>query len=384
MRGRQSLTINQVKEVAGRLDIPLCLFRLGGQGSEEELKADGLDEMQPIPLEMTCRDHKHSLTKEAGISPKYVDSRHMAAAMEDPQRYMDVSVVSGLRQQLVDAKRADGRLGAEHALPHVLGVLEVIFLHARDVKSDTRRDLLIVGADGAEFAGWLYRDLREANMAQYWLDRADEWALEAGDMSMQGYILLRRSQMAYEERDGVRTLTLAQAARYGPWNLPSRVLAEVVQQEARGEAMTGASFGCVQRRLDEARQVLSTTGDGSPLASACDDSTFMLRSASCSIEAGKPARAAEMFGEVLVGGRLSPRDDAYFRARRAVALALSGEPDEAAEQDLLAYQAATALNSRRTARELQRVSQALAPWGARPVPRELRSILNSRLRRSGE
>ena len=56
---------------------------------------------------------------------------------------------------------------------------------------------------------------------------------------MQGYILLKKSQAAWDERDGLRMLTLGQAAHDGPWQLPPLVQAEVAQQEARGLAMTG-------------------------------------------------------------------------------------------------------------------------------------------------
>jgi hypothetical protein len=45
---------------------------------------------------------------------------------------------------------------------------------------------------------------------------------------------------------------------------------------------------------------------------------------------GKPQPATELFGQVLADGGLSRRDAGFFSARQAKALALSGEPDEAA------------------------------------------------------
>ncbi len=44
-------------------------------------------------------------------------------------------------------------------------------------------------ADGAEFAGWLYRDLQDHASAAYWYDRAMEWAQAANNTAMQGYAL---------------------------------------------------------------------------------------------------------------------------------------------------------------------------------------------------
>lgn len=197
---------------------------------------------------------------------------------------------------------------------------------------------------------------------------------------MQGYILLKKSQMAYEERDGLRVLTLAQAAQYGPWQLPPKVRAEVTQQEARGLAMLGEPFSIVEQKLDDARELLAAADtDYEPhahLGTYYNDATHLLRSASCYIEAGKPARAAMLYADVLAGGNLSRRDEGYFRARRAVALALSGEPDDASSEGLVAMRLAIQTRSRRTTRELRRVMDILSPWNSRPGPRALREALS--------
>jgi len=58
--------------------------------------------------------------------------------------------------------------------------------------------------------------------------------LGTGDGPMQGYILLKKSQGAWNARDGLRRLSLAQASHDGLWQLPRLVLAEVAQQETRG------------------------------------------------------------------------------------------------------------------------------------------------------
>ncbi len=103
--------------------------------------------------------------------------------------------------------------------------------------------------------------------------------------------------------------------------------------------------------------------------------TLALRTASCYIEAGKPRQAAALYAEVLAANMLSRRDQGYFLSRLAAALALSGEPDEAAVRGLEAATLATATASRRTTRELERTLQSLRPWGSRPGPRQLREAL---------
>jgi tetratricopeptide (TPR) repeat protein len=304
---------------------------------------------------------------------------HVAAALADAHRYLDGSVVEYFRGQLEGCEADDGALGPTKALPVVLGILGAIEKQVRDVPPVVRSELLSVGARGAEFAGWLYRDIHHPRCACFWYDRATEWAQAAGDTAAQGYILLRKSQMAYEDRDAVRVLTLAQAAQYGPWQLPKSVRAEVTQQEARGLAMVGEPISLIEQKLDLACQLLADTAldDVEPGQLGCsfDEGALMLRTASCYIEAGKPQQAAAFYDQVLSAGGLSRRDRGYFLARRTSSLALAGEPDEAADAGLEAVQLASATSSQRTQRELMRALSALTPWRTRPGPRELREAL---------
>jgi len=181
--------------------------------------------------------------------------QHLAAALTNAGRYLDSNVVSSFKRQLDICATDDGAHGPARTLPVVLGVVAAVERNARLVKPDVRRALLAVGAQGAEFVGWLYRDARQPRLSAHWRDRAIEWAQEADEWPMQGYVLLKKSQAAWDGRDGLRMLTLAQAAHNGPWELPPLVRAEVAQQEARGLAMIGEA-GSVDAKLDEAWRVL--------------------------------------------------------------------------------------------------------------------------------
>jgi len=309
------------------------------------------------------------------------EMQHVAAALTDARRYFDGPVIEYFRRQLDGCKAEDGTRGPHKTLPMVLGVLAAIEEHGREVRPDIRRDLLSVGASGAEFAGWLYRDLQQPAAATYWHDRATEWAQEAGNLPMQGYVLLKKSQMAYDKRDAMRVLTLAQAAQYGPWQLPPKVRAEVTQQEARGLAMVGEPIDLIERRIDEARTLLdqADTGHDAPdeIGAYYDEHVLMLRTASCYVEAGQPQRAAALFGDVLATDTLSRRDRGYFLARQATSLALCGEPGEAAAAGLEAAKIMAVMGSSRTRQELNRTVITLQPWRNRPGPQELREALQT-------
>ncbi|SDG18788.1 Helix-turn-helix domain-containing protein [Lentzea fradiae] len=306
------------------------------------------------------------------------EADHIGKALENARRYSDAEIVASFTRQLDNCKADDGMLGSDRTLPTLLGMLGAIKVCAQDAKPDIRRALFAVGARGAEFAGWLCRDLHDQARATFWHDRATEWAQLSGDLPMQGYVLLKKAQTAYDDRDAVNVLGFAEAAQSGPWNLPPKVRAEVAQQEARGLAMLGLPMLDVERKLERSREYLSSAGDSadnSGLATHYSISSLTLQTASCYIEAGKPLRAAMLYSEVLNTGVLSTRDQGYFLARRASALALSGEPDDAATVGLQAAELAAATSSARTRRELGRTVATLQPWASRPAPRALREVL---------
>jgi tetratricopeptide (TPR) repeat protein len=304
-----------------------------------------------------------------------VTSQHLATAIDDARRQPDGSLVDFFRERLERSKADDGDLGPTRTLPLVLGTLGAIVHHLREVRPHVRRSLLALGADGAEFAGWLYRDLSDIPCAVYWYDRAMEWAQEADDTTMQAYVLLKKSQMAYDLHDHHRVTTFADAARRDSGRLPLRVRAEVTQQAALGMAMAGEPLSMIEQTSEDARELLMAALSGDDYDGAASvyftADTLVLRQAACYTVAGKPAKAAALFAEVIAGGSLSRRDSGFFQARWAVALALSGEPDEAAAIGLNALALASQTDSERTKRVLANAVRAMKPWQFRPGPREL-------------
>jgi hypothetical protein len=232
------------------------------------------------------------------------------------------------------------------------------------------------GAGDPEFAGWLYRDIGVPEIANYWRDRAIEWAQEAGDSAMLGYVLLKKSQAAWDERDATRMLTLSQAVQDGPWRLHVKVRAEAAQQEARAYAMLGADVDFVERKLDAGRDLLSQDAPSEEGVSRHYTSdVFAMQAALCYCEAGRPRSAVELYNAKLSEEAFSRRDYGYFMSLKSVALAAMGEPDEASTTGLAALAIATATNSERTARELVSLLRRLSPWSNRPSVQALRDAV---------
>ena len=193
---------------------------------------------------------------------------------------------------------------------------------------------------------------------------------------MQAYVLVRRSQLAYDQCDAVRVLSLAEAAAHGPWEVPSAIRAEISQQQALGLALTGAARSSVDSALERAWEHLDDAREQEPdqghLAGAVmTPATLRLRSAACYVASNRPEVGVELFGEVLENGGLSRRDRGYFTARRAAALARTGDVDGAAESALACVDTATVAASRRTLRVIDELVLDLRPWRDRPTVRAL-------------
>jgi len=108
---------------------------------------------------------------------------------------------------------------------------------------------------------------------------------------MQGYVLLKRSQMAYDARDALRVFTLAQAALEGPWQLPRRIRAEMTLQVALRMAICGEPLPAVERTLDDARELLAGR-PGTMSGRACPVATSPRPRWSCAAPSPSPRRAS--------------------------------------------------------------------------------------------
>lgn len=308
--------------------------------------------------------------------------RQFMAALENARRYADRAVADHFRRQLTACAANDGIKGPKETLPLVLAIIAAIEHEVRDAKPAVRNELLAAGALGAEFAGWLYRDSAAPGLAGYWQDRAAEWAQIAGDQALQSYVLLKKSQLAWDARDAQRMLIFAQAAQQRSQDLPLRVQSEALQQEARGYAMLRGDIGFIRAKLDEARGLLADeqpdASDADPaLAAHYGASLLALQTAICYCEIGLTGQAVELYEEHLTVEGFSRRDYGYFRALSGLALASDGRPDEASAAGREALNLAIATSSARTMKELTRLLAQLHPWPDRPAVQSLHRELTA-------
>lgn len=293
--------------------------------------------------------------------------QHIAIALADARRYADDAVTGYFRRQLADCAADDRHRGPKQNIPIMIGLIAAVEQLAREAKPEIRHELLRIGSRAAELAGWFYRDIVMPELANYWRDRAVEWAQATNDFRMQGYALLKKSQAAWDERDALRMLTLAQAAYEGPWRLPPHILAEAAQQEARAYAMMGRPFAVVERRLGQARELLdrhdpAAVDPGAGLSAHYDEALFNLQLAICYCEAGQSDQALERYAAWLTPVAFSLRDYGYFSSLEAQAYAVAEAPVDAAATGLRALELARATSSARTHQEILRLAGRLRLW----------------------
>jgi hypothetical protein len=141
--------------------------------------------------------------------------------------------------------------------------------------------------------------------------------------------------------------------------------------------MLGRQQAEVDRNLDTAHHLLAAAeDDGVPLGAHYNATLLRMQTAICHTEAGQPRQAAELYRQWLQDEDFSPRDFGYFSSLMASALALAGEPDEAAQIGLAAWPLAVEADSGRTKAELRKVLVTLQPWQGRASVRSLHEAMS--------
>src|SRR5262249_19505 len=98
-------------------------------------------------------------------------------------------------------------------------------------------DVLTVGAQFAEFCGWLYQDSGQQDAATFWTNRALDYAQELNHPQVIAYIMMRKSNIATDFGNPGHGLGLANAALTAAEMLTPRVRAVSLRQQANAFAL---------------------------------------------------------------------------------------------------------------------------------------------------
>ncbi len=299
----------------------------------------------------------------------------LQAALGRAAEMSPVEHLQQVRRILIDS---DNLLGPRHVIPAVHDQIQLIQQLRASRKGADRQALLVMQAEYAEFAGWLHQDSSDFRGAQFWLDRALEWSHGAGDHELATYVMVRKSQLAGDMRDGTSATDIAEAAsnmaRRG-----SRLEATAATYGAHGYALSGENTACL-RAIDNAREMANRLNDDpeSPWATWLDDAYIEVQRGRCLSILGNHKQAVSVFQQAIE--ELPPafhRDRGVYLAREALAHAGARNPEQAADVGMKALAIAHDTQSGRIIDELARVDSDLAPWATLPAVTDFRDALTS-------
>jgi tetratricopeptide (TPR) repeat protein len=297
-----------------------------------------------------------------GSSTRHHRASTADAAAGDGSDLADV--LAHIREQWHALVRTDNLLGPRHALAGVRHQLFTLIELMDTVPGSARAAVVLLAAQYAESAAWLYEDSDELVLAQLWTTQAMEWAYEVGDDVMLAWTAYRRSQQALAAGDTTRAVGLAQAARRNEAAMAGPLRAATRVQEACGRAGEGDERAALTL-LDDAHCWAADdlvgearTGPGS----FCTPPSYVeLRRGDCLLRLGKPRAAITHYEAALPGlPAVYRRDRASGLVGKAAAHAGAGQPEHAATTAQLALPIARQTGSRRTISRISTLGRTLS------------------------
>ncbi len=226
--------------------------------------------------------------------------------------------------------RADNLMGPRYLLDVATTQVGLIERTAAGARGETRRELLRVGTQFAEFAGWLHQDAGQSAAAQQWSSRALDYAHELGDPWLTSYVFMRKSNIATDAGDAATGLGLANAALREADRLTPGLRAVALRQRAHAHALAGEAEECA-RAVDDALAAIEMPGEVDAMTSYCTRSYVEMEAANAWVQLGRADKAVPVYERGLQRWPQGlERDRGLCLSRLAFAHADLGEVDQAA------------------------------------------------------
>jgi len=188
------------------------------------------------------------------------------------------------------------------------------------------------------------------------------------------YVWFRKAHQAAALGKGARAVGMAQSAQRIPQAGPL-VKAVAIQLEAQGHALEG-DYDTAMQRFDDARSLMSETGNGDPwYIGYCDAGYIDIKRSLSLIELRKPRRALDDLTKQIAALPTEYRgDQAVYLAHLAFGQALAGELDMSVETAGRSAKIAEDTRSARVISALRKTEDAMSQWGDGPQLQALRAV----------
>ncbi|MFE2104554.1 helix-turn-helix transcriptional regulator [Kitasatospora sp. NPDC059463] len=287
-----------------------------------------------------------------------------------------VENMRSLRRSLVEC---DNVLGPREVVSTAQEHVRLIQRLRRETSGRDRHDLLQVQAEYAEFCSWLYHDSGDHRAAQYWADRAVDWASASGDQDLTAYIMARKSQLAGDMQDSIEAIDLAASAQRLAGSR-SRLSAMGAVYEAHGHALLGDER-TAQHTFDQALSLLTRPPEAPVGRGRWLNEAYVEAQRARSLSSlGRHRDAVAGFEKAI---RSLPatyrRDRGVYLARSAIAQLSIDGPEQAAVTACTALSIAATTGSARIFNELANLDALLRGWRGVPEVVQFQQALDSLL-----
>jgi transcriptional regulator with XRE-family HTH domain len=177
------------------------------------------------------------VTTRSAIAPLDPDDEDRLRRVACRPRTVDQAALRSLAAILGEQRRLEDAVGSGPLLAPVAAQLDVVEALVADAHGLLRPLVLDVGAQWAQFLGWLSANTHRDVDGRRWYERALHWATEAGDPNMVATALNMTGHLEWLAGNVGPVIGLSQAAGRPPATPGVRALA--AQQQARGHALAG-------------------------------------------------------------------------------------------------------------------------------------------------
>ncbi|TDQ45757.1 helix-turn-helix domain-containing protein [Actinorugispora endophytica] len=328
VNGQQSLTLNQVREIAERLNIPIHLLRFAGANAAPVSSAPS---RRPAvnaagQAKGAGPTRRRDFTKVVAMAALPLPSASSAGDIHEETAATLRAITGGQRR--LDAS-SPSRDMAKAALAHLELSARTL---ARAARTPFATDVAAAASEAAGFAAWLHTDMGDSGSARSYYRVAVERARQAGHNLLDVYMLGSLASFEIESDDpGVGLVLVREAARRLGDDAHPTARAWLSCVCALGHAGMGDT-SAAHRELAHAESAVGrvdNTAPPWPWVFAFDEAKVAGYRALAAVRLHQPNEARSAFYEAFGRARPGPKQGALLMVELASAHADAGDVDEA-------------------------------------------------------